>query len=127
MVRTGDSHSPNRGSIPLTADNKSPLLRAFLLSGIEPAITFVMWGSPLSRNVTFSHFSLGRVLTADNKSPLLRTFLLSGIEPAITFVMWDSPLSRNVTFSHLSLGRVLTAGYFLCIKSNQKNFRYSGL
>jgi len=53
-------------------------LRAYLLWGIEPAITFVMWGSPLSRNVTFSHLSLGRVLTAAKiKGAFMAPFVLA--------------------------------------------------
>ena len=82
MVRTRDSHSLNRGSIPLTAAINFDYLYCFCFcygacSEIEPIITAVIWGSCLSQNVTFSHLLFGRVLTAvsywHGKNPLRKS------------------------------------------------------
>ena len=100
MVRTGDSHSPDRGSIPLTAVFIN-ILRVFIL-GIEPVITFVMRGPPLEKRYLIVF--LGRVLTAVFIN-ILRVFIL-GIEPVITFVMRGPPLEKRYLI--VFLGRVST-------------------
>ena len=122
MVRTRDSHSLNRGSIPLTAAINFDYLYCFcfcygVCSEIEPIITVVIWGSYLSQNVTFSHLLFGRVLTAAINFDYSYCFCFcygagSEIEPIITVVIRGSYLSQNVTFSHLLFGRVLTAVYY---------------
>ena len=69
MVRTRDSHSLNRGSIPLTAAINFDYSYCFcfcfcygVCSEIEPIITVVIRGSYLSQNVTFSHLLFGESL-----------------------------------------------------------------